>query len=74
MNWIKTSERLPDFGKEVICYFTNAHDGDSAFIGKLGTTKHARAIGWLDQVGDLYCTLGEVKFWCEKPLPEEQGK
>ena len=70
MNWIKTSERLPEFGKEVICYFTSTSFGDILFIGKLGTPKNTRSICWLDKVGNLYCTRGRVKYWCEKPLPE----
>ena len=69
MNWTKTSDRPPEIGKIVVCFYQGFDDDDeSVFMGKLGN------MCWLDQVGDLYCHIGEVTHWCElPPLPEEQG-
>ena len=61
MNWIKTSERLPEIGKAVV--ISSATIKEFAFLGSDGS--------WRDNYGDLlYPTI--VEYWIElPPLPEE---
>ena len=64
-SWIKTSERLPIIGEEVlICVSRLIHD--VAFLEDDGL--------WHDIYGNLlYATIESVDYWLElPPLPEEK--
>ena len=71
MNWIKTSERLPEFEKTVVCFYKNFHDVENVFMGKLGTPKNFSSVWWLNQADDFHCAISDVKYWIPLP-PEEQ--
>ena len=66
MSWIKTSERLPEIGVEVIILVDGVKD--------VATLEDDNS--WRDNFGDLfYGTIESVDYWLElPPLPEEQGK
>ena len=61
MNWIKTSERLPEIGVEVVILVDGVKD--------VATLKDDNS--WRDKFGDLhYATIESVEYWLElPPLP-----
>ena len=65
MNWIKTSERLPEIEVEVIIVVDEIKD--------FATLEDDNS--WRDKFGDLlYATIESVEYWMPlPPLPEEQG-
>jgi len=66
MNWIKTSEQLPDVQEFVLV----ADIFENIFIAYCFNNSSKNYV-WSDGTDDLV----DIEYWCAiPPLPEEQGK
>jgi hypothetical protein len=71
MNWIKTSDRLPEFGKDVLSYKINGSVRVVRYYGICTRdTKHLGNPIWEYRFNDI--EMENPDYWCEIPeLPEE---
>ena len=71
MNWIKTSERLPEIGVQVVVSESNGHKE----IAVLEQGEDENSKFWNVEEAIFLFELDIFKYWAElPPLPEEQGK
>lgn len=61
-SWIPVSERLPDFGKDVL-----VTDGINIYICSLDYYERYEQKLWIDKYG-YFTTINNIKAWM--PLPE----
>jgi len=66
MNWIKTSERLPEIGEYVNVRFSDE------YVHELCMTNDEDCIYWIDRDGDFAADVKNQSWQPIPPLPEEQ--